>query len=92
MRIIDRDFPVLTLEFSDSKRFTLNVKDFLNSQIKDPQSPYFNILSVAQFQKAYIEEDQIIWPGVINATVCSGEIQQLDAVFTEKEIISYLGD
>ncbi|WP_262489874.1 hypothetical protein [Jiulongibacter sediminis] len=35
----------------------LNVNGFLTSIIKDPKSPYFNILNKDNFDKVYVEYD-----------------------------------
>lgn len=90
MQIIARNFPILVLQFSKSQTREVNIGNFLASVIKDPNSPYFNILTESSFEKVYVENDQLIWPEVLDATVCSGEIQKHNAVFSQTELLKYL--
>lgn len=72
------------------KSLPLNVELFLKSFIKDEGSPYWKILDADQFEKVYAFEGKLVWENVIPATVCNGEVNFHDAVFSEKEIRAFV--
>lgn len=81
---------MLTLCLSTGEVCEINMEAFLKRIIKDSGNPYLSILKQENFEKAYAEKQQLIWPSVLRTILCSGEIDKHDAVFTEKEILQYL--
>ncbi len=83
------EFPYLRV-FIDNSLVSLHVQSFLTQIISTPSNPYLEILSPENFGKVYAQDNKLVWPQVLEATVCSGEVQKNDVVFSLKEIEPFL--
>jgi hypothetical protein len=66
---------------------SLDVEGFLNKITPDEHSPYKKILEPVVFQKAFILGDMLVWDGVLEIMMCSGDTMRLPAEFSEAELI-----
>ena len=90
MNIESKKYPIITLSFTNAPLADLDVRAFAKSLFSTEPNPYSRLAEQERFEDAYISEQVLVFPAAITAMVCSGDFTYHDAVFTEKEILTYL--